>query len=189
MQSFLSGLGQVVFYAVLSVFIFLPVAVVRARHGPPVKSKSGWDTLPPVLGFGGLLVALWFGYTGIGLISDWAYYLGISLLLLGLAISSWGLQALGRYYSNYVVIYQGHQLVERGPYKFVRHPIYTGVFLVSVGVGLAVQSWAAVVLMAIVTSVAYGYRIPVEEKALISEFGEQYVSYSRRVKRLIPFIF
>ena len=78
------------------------------------------------------------------------------------------------------VIYQGHQLVVRGPFRFVRHPMYTGFSLMFVGMGLAVQSLAAVV---------FGHRITIEEKALISEFDEEYVSYSRRVKRrVIPFI-
>src|SRR5712692_11910542 len=84
---------------------------------------------------------------------------------------------------------QDHQLVERGPFRFVRHPMYTGLILVYVGIGWAAQSWAAVVLVSLATAIFGSYRIPVEEKALISEFGEQYISYSKRVKRLIPFIF
>ena len=80
-------------------------------------------------------------------------------------------------------------MVERGPFRFVRHPMYTGLFLVYLGIGWAAQSWAAVVLVILATAIFGSYRIPVEEKALISEFGEQYISYSKRVKRLIPFIF
>ena len=66
--------------------------------------------------------------------------------------------------------------------------MYTGLFLVYVGIGWAAQSWGAVVLVSLATTIFGSYRIPVEEKALISEFGEQYISYSKRVKRLIPFI-
>ncbi len=79
--------------------------------------------------------------------------------------------------------------MERGPYRFVRHPMYTGLILVYVGIGWAAQSWAAVILTSLVTTKFAAYCIPDEEKALVSEFGEQYASYSRRVKRLIPFIF
>lgn len=79
--------------------------------------------------------------------------------------------------------------MERGPFRFVRHPMYTGLILVYVGIGLAAQSWAAVILTVVATVIFGAYRIPEEEKALISEFGEQYSAYARRVKRLIPFIF
>ncbi len=79
--------------------------------------------------------------------------------------------------------------MERGPFRFVRHPMYTGLILVYLGIGLAVQSWAAVVLTSLAATMLPAYRISVEEKALISEFGELYISYSKRVKRLIPFIY
>ncbi len=67
--------------------------------------------------------------------------------------------------------------------------MYTGLILMYVGIGWAAQSWAAVVLTSLAATMLPAYRIHVEEKALISEFGEQYISYSKIVKRLIPFIF
>ena len=140
-----------------------------------------------------VLVAVWVGYAGFGPLPDWTYYLGLSLSILGNAIWFWGHQTLGRHYSQALVIYQGHQLVERGPYRFVRHPMYTGLILVYLGIGWAVQSWVAAAIITLLTAILAatfsGYRIPKEEKALVSEFGERYITYSRRVKRLIPFIF
>ncbi len=198
MQLFLSGLGQIVFYAVyLSISLFVPMTVVliRRRHALPVKAKFAGGSKAssqPLFGIIFLIIlpALLFGYAGIGILPDWTYYLGLSLSLLGFTIWFLGQQALGQYFSSEVVIYQGHQLVERGPYRFVRHPMYTGFILLSVGMELAVQSWPGAVFIAIVLAIGIRYRIPVEEQALISEFGEQYISYSIRVKRkLIPFIF
>ena len=60
--------------------------------------------------------------------------------------------------------------------------------LVSVGIGLMAQSWVALAYVVVVAAVVVAYRIAVEEEALISELGERYVSYSRRVKRIIPFV-
>jgi len=197
MSIFLSGPGQIVFYAVFfSIFLCSHSLLIltRIRHAPSQKAKFG-PGARSILVAGSLflwslvLVSAWFGYTGIGVLPDWTYYLGLSLSLLGNLIWFWGYQTLGRYYSQAIVIYQGHHLVERGPYRFVRHPMYTGLILVYVGIGWAAQSWAAVVLTSLATTIFGAYRIPVEEKALTSEFGEQYASYSRRVKRLIPFIF
>ncbi|MDH2902247.1 MAG: isoprenylcysteine carboxylmethyltransferase family protein [archaeon] len=112
----------------------------------------------------------------------------MSLSIFGLALESWGLQTLGRFYSADVVIYQSRRFLAEGPYKFVRHPIYAGGLLVTVGMGLAVQSWAAILIILLGVAII-PYRIAIEEKVLISEFGEQYVSYSRRVKQLIPLIY
>ncbi len=197
MSIFLSGPGQIVFYAVFfSVFLCSHSLLIlsRIRHAPSPMAKFG-PGARSILVAGSLflwslvLVSALFGYAGIGVLPDWTYYLGLSLSVLGNAIWFWGYQTLGRFYSQALVIYQGHQLVERGPFRFVRHPMYTGLILVYVGIGWAVQSWAAVVLTGLAATMLPAYRIHVEEKALISEFREQYISYSKRVKRLIPFIF
>lgn len=188
---FLSGPGQVVFYSVALLFFLQPVArqLIVRRRMPPVKAKFNSASAIFLLLLVYLFVVAWFGYAEIGLLADWAYYLGLSLAILANATYFWGLQSLGRYFSSMVLVYQGHQLVERGPYRFVRHPMYTGLFLLWAGAGFAVQSWVAAVVIAIITAIAWTRIIPIEEKVLVSEFGEQYVSYSRRVKgRFIPFI-
>jgi protein-S-isoprenylcysteine O-methyltransferase Ste14 len=93
---------------------------------------------------------------------------------------------LGRFFSGTVGTQEGQFVVENGPYKYVRHPSYTGALLILIGLGLAVQSWGAVLVLILLFSLAYGYRIHREEKALISELGEEYIEYKKRTKRLIP---
>jgi protein-S-isoprenylcysteine O-methyltransferase Ste14 len=189
-QLFLSSYGQILFYIVLLVLVLQPLAIflIRRRHTPPVKTRfRNASTVGATVIL--IPVTLWFGYTGTGLLPDWTYYLGFFLALLGNALYFWGYRTLGRNFSLEVVIYQGHQLVERGPYRLIRHPMYTALVLSSVGMGLMAQSWAAVFVIVVADSVAVWYRIRIEEKALIAEFGEQYRSYSKRVKRLIPFVF
>jgi protein-S-isoprenylcysteine O-methyltransferase Ste14 len=190
-QLFLSGFGQIVFYAVyLSILLFVPIAVasIRRGHAPSVKARFG-TRLVGLWILSSIVISLWIGYSEIALLPDLTYFLGLLLSLLGFAIWLWGQHTLGQYFSSEVIIYEGHQLVERGPYKFVRHPMYTGGFLMSLGMGLAIQSLVATVVTTVAILLAILYRIGVEEKALISEFGEQYISYSRIVKRLIPSIF
>jgi len=188
---FLSGPGQVVFYSVALLFFLQPVArqLIVRRRMPPVKAKFKGASAIFLLLLVYLFVVAWFGYAEIGLLADWAYYLGLSLAILANATYFWGAQSLGRYFSSMVVVYQGHQLVELGPYRFVRHPMYASTLLGSIGMGLMSQSWAALAYSVIATAIIVAYRTSVEEKALVSELGEQYVSYTRRVKRLIPFIF
>ena len=192
---FLSEPGQLGFYLALVLF-FLEVIIIgatRLKRAPPkkaelTKSQKASSLINGLVIIFALLITPFFGYAGVAPLPDWAYYVGLSLLILGLTIAPWAQRTLGRNYSPHALVYQGHQLVQRGPYRFVRHPIYTAGFLLVVGWGMMAQSWAAVVLTAIAAGIGTTYRIRVEEKVLLSEFGEQYKSYSKRVKRLIPFI-
>ena len=68
-------------------------------------------------------------------------------------------------------------------------PRTAGALIFFVGLGLALQSWGAVLALALIFAVVYGYRMHVEEKILILELGEAYISYSRKTKRLIPYVF
>ncbi|TMI39062.1 isoprenylcysteine carboxylmethyltransferase family protein, partial [Candidatus Bathyarchaeota archaeon] len=127
-------------------------------------------------------------YTGTGQLPDWVFYPGIFLMLLGIVIRQYAIAVLGRFFSLTVRVAEDHKVVDRGPYKLVRHPSYTGVLVTFLGLGLAVQSWAAILTLLIVFTVAYGYRMRVEEKTLISQLGEDYLNYMKRTKRLIPYL-
>jgi protein-S-isoprenylcysteine O-methyltransferase Ste14 len=109
-------------------------------------------------------------------------------MVLGIVIRQWAIAVLGRFFSRTVRVREDQTVVETGPYRYVRHPSYTGTLIFFVGFGLALQSWGAVLVLLPIFAVAYGYRIHVEEKLLIAELGEPYVSYTRRTKRLIPFV-
>jgi protein-S-isoprenylcysteine O-methyltransferase Ste14 len=109
-------------------------------------------------------------------------------MVLGIVIRQWAIAVLGRFFSRTVAVQEKQTVVENGPYRYVRHPSYTGALIFFVGFGLALQSWGAILALVPIFAVVYGYRMRVEEQVLISEFGEAYVSYSRRTKRLIPYV-
>ncbi len=79
-------------------------------------------------------------------------------------------------------------MVDRGPYRLVRHPAYTGSLLTMVGLGFVLQSWGAVLVLIAFFGVAFGYRIHVEEAVLTSKLGDEYVAYAKKTKRLIPYV-
>ncbi len=114
---------------------------------------------------------------------------GIALFVLGLALRWAAIVHLGRFFTVDVAIAADHQLVESGPYRFVRHPSYTGALLAFVGFALSLQNWAAAIVMLVPIALAFAYRIRVEERVLRAALGERYVDYSRRTKRLLPFIY
>lgn len=134
------------------------------------------------------IIALSLGGNGIAKLPSAVYYLGIILMVLGIVIRQWSIAVLGRFFSRTLRVQEGQTVVETGPYRYVRHPSYTGTLIFFVGFGLGVQSWGAVLALMPIFAVAYGYRIHVEEKLLIAEIGEAYVWYARRTKRLIPFV-
>jgi len=110
-------------------------------------------------------------------------------MIIGLGLRQWAIAVLGRFFTLTVRVQSNHMIVESGPYRVIRHPSYTGLLLVVAGIALALQTWIGLLINLVVFAVVFGYRIYIEEKALRSVLGEQYVSYSRRTKRLIPYVF
>src|SRR4029079_19671493 len=102
----------------------------------------------------------------------------------GLIMRWWAIITLGRFFTVDVTIEKDHELVERGPFRMVRHPSYTGVLLAFVGLGLTLCKWAALLVLLLPIGAAFVHRMNVEENALSCALGSQYTDYMRRTKRL-----
>lgn len=162
----------------------------RRRQGTKLKEmeKKGSSRLIS-MSFGiSIVVAYLFALSGIALLPSWVFYLGSVIMILGIAVRQWSIAVLGRFFSPIIGVQEGQKVVDRGPYRLVRHPSYTGVLLILVGAGLIFQSWAAILVILLIFGLAYGYRMSAEEKALTLELGNEYVEYSKRTKRIIPYI-
>jgi protein-S-isoprenylcysteine O-methyltransferase Ste14 len=117
------------------------------------------------------------------------FLLGLVLMLAGIAFRWHAMSVLGRFFTVNVSIQEGHTLVETGPYRYIRHPSYTGALSTEVGIGLAFGNWASLLALLVCAGIAYAYRISIEEKALLAALGDPYRNYMRRTCRLIPFVF
>ncbi|QAU24475.1 isoprenylcysteine carboxylmethyltransferase family protein [Dyella sp. M7H15-1] len=115
----------------------------------------------------------------------WWVWLGFFLTVAGLAFTCWARVILGRNWSGVVQLKQDHELIVRGPYSIVRHPIYTGLLLALLGSALAVGEWRALLALLIV-GVSFWRKLRLEEHWLCELFGDQYRDYMARVKALIP---
>jgi protein-S-isoprenylcysteine O-methyltransferase Ste14 len=93
---------------------------------------------------------------------------------------------LGRSFRTTVEVDAGQQVGTGGPYRWVRHPSYTGILLIAAGLGLAGGTWPGLAICLVLPPVAMLLRIRVEEAALSRVLGEPYRAYRRRTKRLIP---
>lgn len=114
--------------------------------------------------------------------------IGISLFVIGLVIYVFSRFTLRKYFSEKLLIKPGHKLITKGIYNFIRHPIYLGEILLYISVPIIFSSIYGLII-AIVIIYLILYRIKFEEKLLISRFGQEYLDYSQRTKKLIPFIF
>lgn len=119
----------------------------------------------------------------------WIFYLGIVFLYIGIIFRFIIIKSLGKYFTVDVTIREDHQIKKEGFYKYLRHPSYTCSLLTSLGLGLYLNNWLSLFLAFIPPFVAFSYRITIEERALIKQFGEEYLEYRRKTKKLIPFIY
>ena len=139
-------------------FFFVPYAVIAARPGPEVE-------LPvPVRSA------------------------GVVLIVVGVAFSCWAIATLGRHYDLELEIHRDHEIVQRGPYRVVRHPVYTGLMLHFAGACLATGNLVLFLGTALVTFPALYLRARVEERLLREQFGAAYDAYARRVGMLVPLL-
>jgi protein-S-isoprenylcysteine O-methyltransferase len=117
------------------------------------------------------------------------FFVGICFMLLGIALRWYSAAILGKYFTFDVAIQSGQTLVEAGPYRYIRHPSYSGALLTLLGFGLALGNWLGLAANLSCLGFAYAYRIPIEEAALASALGEAYRQYKSRTWRLVPFLF
>jgi protein-S-isoprenylcysteine O-methyltransferase Ste14 len=85
-----------------------------------------------------------------------------------------------------VEVEAGQAVVEAGPYRWIRHPSYTGLLLILIGSGLAICDWLALIITALVPTAALLRRISVEERTLVDVLGQPYLDYQSHTKRLLP---
>jgi len=116
-------------------------------------------------------------------------FAGVVLFVAGLLLRWWAIVTLGRFFTVDVTIEKDHELIERGPFRMVRHPSYTGVLLAFTGVALSLGNWAALLVILLPIGAAFIHRMNVEENALSGALGPEYTDYMRRTKRLMPFIY
>lgn len=114
--------------------------------------------------------------------------LGAGLCILGLAVAIWARITLAGNWSSNVTFKKDHQLVQQGPYHFVRHPIYTGLLLMCGGTAVAVGRLAGFVCVFLV-AVSFWIKLNQEEELMMRHFPAEYPAYRARVKALIPGVF
>jgi len=141
------------------------------------------------LSFAIFFLADYFARNNIPPMPEPYFYIGIFLMLTGIVFRQWAIWVLGRFFSTKVRIVSDHRIVMQGPYRLLRHPSYTGILIILVGLEFASRTWLGTIIILAMYSLVVAYRIRVEESALMAEFGSEYVEYAKKTKRLIPYVF
>jgi protein-S-isoprenylcysteine O-methyltransferase Ste14 len=121
--------------------------------------------------------------------SPFLIFTGWIIFFFGTALRLYAIRTLGRFFTMEIGTREGHQMIQSGPYKFIRHPSYTGYFLMIFGIGIAYQNLYSFMIPLLQIGIFFAKRIPLEEKMLIQKFGGEYSSYQKRTKKLIPWVF
>ncbi len=114
--------------------------------------------------------------------------IGMALLMIGLAFAVWARLHLRRYWSARITLAEDHQLIQTGPYRLVRNPIYLGGLVAVVGTAIVIGQVRGVLAIVLVL-VAFLRKIQLEERWLAERFGEAYTEYHKKVRTLIPFVY
>jgi protein-S-isoprenylcysteine O-methyltransferase Ste14 len=174
----------IVFFALSGAALF-----AGGNLSPGEREDRGNRWVIGALGLIGLLAAYLPAYTDRKefwtLDGDAIRWLGVALFAAGGALRIWPVFVLGRRFSGLVAIQPGHTLVTSGVYGVIRHPSYLGLFVNSLGWGLAFRSLVGVLLAALTIPLLLA-RIRAEEALLRAQFGAEYDAYRARTSRLIP---
>ena len=136
-----------------------------------------------------LIFAFYLAYSSVGRINTTWSYIGLIFVMFGFSLRQWSIKILGKFFTPVVNIQKDQRIIQTGPYKLIRHPSYTGLLIEVVGVGLFLSNWISTIIIFILLFSSLTYRIKIEEKVLINEFGSEYSNYIRNTKKLIPYIF
>ena len=113
--------------------------------------------------------------------------IGLSFSAFGAGIACWSRYTLGKNWSLSVQKKESHELIQDGLYKYVRHPIYTGLILLFIGNTLLVGDYRGIIAV-IIVFISFWFKLKKEEKLLTETFGKRYLEYIAKTKALIPFV-
>ena len=178
-------------WVVLFIYWFVNAQEVKAAVQKQTQASRYIYLFFLALGFS----IIYFPFFGWGLLSyqiipsnDITGVIGIMVSFSGIAFAIWARKTLGKNWSGEVTLKEGHELIQTGPYRIVRHPIYTGFEIALLGAAITAGQAKGLLGLAIIFLNHY-FKTRMEEEIMYSQFPTQYPEYVKRVKRLVPFIF
>jgi len=151
--------SQKLLWATILISITIAVLAQRGDVGAVPGLRSLWDIIGQVLIAGGLAIR-------------WAAIL-----------------TLKDFFTVDIAIVPDQRIIDRGIYRFIRHPSYTGSLISFLGLGITFANWLSILAIIIPITGAFLYRVRIEEAELHRAFGDEYAAYVQRTRRFVPFLF
>jgi protein-S-isoprenylcysteine O-methyltransferase Ste14 len=189
------------FFHIVFVVVFTSFTIIRmiyhrkaSQTRGKVEYKEGRLNLALRLIFGIPFILLLFVYMfNPGILSwaqftlpEWAQWLGVVLGIASIPLIWWVQWALGSNFATTLHVREEHTLVTHGPYRWVRHPMYTVLYILEVAILLLTANWFLGGVLLIGQTVVIVNRINNEEKVMIEKFGDEYRAYIHRTGRFLP---
>jgi len=183
---------RIIAFLWLGIFVLWAIAGVTVKQ--TVQSQFDLRSRGPVW----VVILAWFlllnpryrpGLLGLRFVpmTEAVAYAGLAITVIGLVFAVWARFYIGRNWDGLIALKEDHQLVRRGPYAIVRHPIYSGFMLATLGTAIA-QGQLAGLVSTVMIVLAWGYKSRVEERFMTARFGAEYDQYRREVKALVPMV-
>jgi protein-S-isoprenylcysteine O-methyltransferase Ste14 len=192
--------ARAAFYAVIACWWIFGLTFWLRKRGPRAQeTKRDWTSLVGLLLQGAAYFVVWFhplqrgGFSPVGAGSEAGQW-GLAGLTVAIAVGSVWLvnsaaRRLGKQWALAARLVEGHTLIQDGPYRFVRNPIYTGMLGMLVATGMVASQWLPLLISIALFLVGTYVRIRSEERLLRQAFGGEFEEYARRVPALIPGIY
>jgi protein-S-isoprenylcysteine O-methyltransferase Ste14 len=170
--------------------LFMNLRQRRNSRGANMGDKNSLWVLYGLITIGYFL-SFSIGMTKIGRIHPWNTFfaIGMGVFAAGLVIRVLSIATLKRFFSYSVATVEKHKLIDTGLYRYIRHPGYLGQLIIFLGISMSISNGLSILAMMIPVAIGYAYRINVEERFMAEQFGDEYLDYQRRTKKLLPFVF
>jgi len=170
----------------------MALALVRRSRGPSVQRLDQGSMrllwLAIVLGLALAVAAQWIPSARLPESPTLIAVVALALVAGGLAVRWTAILTLGRLFTVDVAIQPDHIVIERGIYRFVRHPSYSGLLMAFVGLGVFFANWLSILGLLVPIILAVLHRVAREERALLEAMGHDYAAYFARTRRFIPWL-
>ncbi len=187
------GLGNlfliVCFFWVVSEILLLVLR--RSKPGNLDKDSGSLKRLNIII-YVSVFAGVFISFTRFGYIKNYLHFLhltGLIFILLGLAVRWTAILTLRRFFTVNVSIQTEHRIIQSGLYKYVRHPSYTGMLISFFGLGISLNNWISFCIVLFPVLYTLLNRIQIEELALNDSFGNEYVIYTSRTWKLVPWLY
>ena len=165
----------------------------RKRSADAARSRDhGTLRLLLITIYACLFAAIWLSHAGWwrfpASIARPLLWTGLAMMGFGLVFRWWSIRVLAQYFTVDVNVRDDHELIRKGPYRWLRHPSYTGALMTFYGFALALGNLASLLVLLASVTLSFLWRMRIEERVLAEAFPDAYPQYMRETWRLIPFL-